>query len=80
VNIQDSLSDGFGVVAPGSAHGEGTLSNVWLENVDIPDSGLATTGRHGLAIREDSRGSLTMKNSQIADTQNSSADFHIISR
>jgi hypothetical protein len=80
VNIQDSLSDGFGVVAPGSAHGEGTLSDVWLENVDIPNSGIATTGRHGLAIREDSKGSLTMKNSQIVDTQNSSADFRIINQ
>ncbi|HWY32199.1 MAG TPA: glycosyl hydrolase family 28-related protein [Candidatus Acidoferrum sp.] len=80
VNIQDSLSDGFGIVAPGSAHGEGTLSNVWLENVDIPDSGIATTGRHGLAIREDSRGSLTVKNSQIVDTQNSSAEFRIINQ
>jgi hypothetical protein len=80
VNIQDSLSDGFGVVAPGSAHGEGTLSDAWLENVDISNSGIAATGRHGLAIREDSRGSMTMKNSQIVDTQNSSADFRIINQ
>ena len=78
VNIQDSLSDGFGVVAPGSVHGEGTLSNVRIENLAIPNCGLATGGRHGLTIREDSKGSLTMKNIQIVDTQNKSADFHII--
>jgi hypothetical protein len=79
VNIKDSLSDGFGVVAPGSAHGEGTLSNTWLENVEIPNCGIATGGRHGLAIREDSKGSLTIVNSRIVDTKNSSAEFRIIS-
>jgi hypothetical protein len=78
VNIQDSLSDGFGVVAPGSVHGEGTLSNVRIENLAIPNCGLATSGRHGFTIREDSKGSLTMKNFQIVDTQNKSADFQII--
>jgi hypothetical protein len=78
VNIQDSLSDGLGIVAPGSAHGEGTLSNVRIEDVNIPNCGLATSGRHGLAIREDSRGSMTVKNLQSVSTQNSSADFQII--
>jgi hypothetical protein len=79
VNIKDSLSDGFGVVAPGSAHGEGTLSDARIENVGIPNCGIATTGRHGLTIRGDSKGGLTMKNSKIVDVQNGSADFRIIS-
>jgi hypothetical protein len=79
VNITDSLSDGFGVVAPGSAHGEGILSDVQLENVAIPDCGLATSGRHGLTIRADAKGGLSLKNSRIVDTQNSSASFRITS-
>ncbi len=77
VNIQDSLSDGFGVVAPGSVHGAGTLSNTRLENVNITNSGIATAGRHGLTIRADSGGSLTINNSQIADIQNNSPGFLI---
>jgi len=36
VNIKDSMSDGFSIVAPGSKKGQGTLSNVRLENVNIP--------------------------------------------
>jgi hypothetical protein len=79
VKINDSLSDGFGVVAPGSAHGDGTLSNAVLENVDIPNFGIATTGRHGLTIRGDSKGGLRMKNSRIVDAQNSSSEFRILS-
>ena len=78
VNIKDSLSDGFGVVSPGSDHGEGTLSNVRVENLDIPNCGVATAGRHGLAIRENSKGGLSLVNSRIVDTQNSSADFRIV--
>lgn len=78
VNIKDSLSDGFGVVAPGSAHGEGTLSNARLENVSIPNCGIATAGRHGLAIHKDSRGSLSVKNSRIVDMLNSATRFRIV--
>ena len=78
ITIKDSMSDGFGVVAPGSAHGEGTLANVRLEGVSIPNCGIATAGRHGLVIGEDSKGGLTMNNSQVVDTQNRSRDFHIV--
>ena len=78
VNIKDSLSDGFGVVAPGSAHGDGTLLNTRLENVKIPSCGGATTGRHGLTIRDDASGSLSVSHSTITDIQNSSTNFTII--
>lgn len=78
LTIRDSLSDGFGVVAPGSAHGEGTLANARLENINIPNCGIATGGRHGLIVQSDSKGGLTMSNSKIVDTQNSSRDFQII--
>ena len=78
VNIKDSFSDGLSVVAPGSKHGQGTLSNVRLENVNIPNFGIGADPRHGLWVRDDARGSMTIINSQIADVQNSSTNFDII--
>jgi len=78
VTIEDSLSDGFGIVAPGSAHGDGTLSDVRLVNVNIPNCGIATTERHGLMIREDVNGGMTISRSKIADSQNLSTNFTIV--
>ena len=78
VNIKDSMSDGFSIVAPGSKIGQGTLSNVRLENVDIPNYGIGTDSRHGLWVRNDACGSVTVINSKIADIQNSSTNFTII--
>jgi len=78
VNIKDSLSDGFGLVAPGSAHGNGTLSNARLENANIPNCGIAAAERHGMTIREDANGSLTLKNCEIFNTRNNSTNFTIV--
>ncbi len=78
VNIQDSMSDGFSIVAPGSIKGQGTLSNVRLENVNIPNYGIGTNSRHGLWIRGDACGSVAIIDSKIADIQNSSTNFSII--
>jgi len=80
VNIKDSISDGFSIVAPGSKNGQGTLANTRLENVNIPDYGIGADSRHGLWIRNDACGSLAIINSKIADTQNSSTNFTIISQ
>jgi hypothetical protein len=77
IKIKDSMSDGFSVVGPGSGHGQGTLSNTLLENVDIPNYGTGASARHGLWIRNDARGSLTLVKSKIVDTQNDSKDFKI---
>jgi hypothetical protein len=77
INISDSLSDGLSIVAPGSKHGQGTLSNVRLENVNIPNYGIGAASRHGLWVRDDARGSVTILNSKIADVQNSSTNFVI---
>jgi hypothetical protein len=77
VNIKDSMSDGFSIVAPGSRNGQGTLANTRLENVNIPNYGIGTGSRHGLWIRNDARGSVTIVNSKIVETQNSSTDFTI---
>jgi len=78
LTIKDSLSDGFGVVAPGSMHQEGTLERVQVENMVIPNCSIATSGHHGVSIRADSKGGLTMSHSQVVDTQNSSPDFRIV--
>jgi hypothetical protein len=78
VNITDSLSDGFSIVAPGGRHGQGELSNVRLENVNMPNYGIGTDSRHGLWVRDDASGSLTITNSRIVEIQNSSTNFTII--
>jgi len=80
VNIEDSLSYGFTIVAPGSNGEEGILSNARLENVNIPNHGLGTGPRSGLWVRDDARGSLTLINSRIADIQNNSTNFVILSQ
>ena len=79
VNIKDSISDGFSIVAPGSKKGQGTLSNVQLNNVNISNFGLgAADSSHGLWVRDDAYGSLTIINSKIAAIQNSSTNFMIL--
>jgi hypothetical protein len=78
VQIQDSISDGFSIVAPGSRHGQGKLSDVRLENVNVPNYGIGAQGRHGLWVREDVCGSLVIANSKIVDVKNSSTGFEIL--
>jgi parallel beta-helix repeat protein len=80
VNIKDSFSDGFSVLAPGSKKGQGTLSDVRLEHVNIPNYGIGTAGRHGLWIRDDVSGSMTIANSSIVEMQNSSTNFKVIKK
>ena len=77
MDIKDSLSDGFSVIAPGSTNKQGTLSNVSLANVRIPNYGLGLKGRHGLWIRNDVSGSLTVTNSKIVGQKNDSSNFTI---
>jgi hypothetical protein len=78
VSIRDSFSDGLTVVGPDNGGHRGTMSDVMLENVRIPNHSLGVDGRHGLWIREDARGSLQLIGSQIADIENSSTNFTLI--
>ncbi len=79
LTIEDSLSDGLSIVAPGSKNRQGTLSNVQLKDVNIPNFGLgAADSSHGLWVRDDVYGSVTIINSKIADIQNSSTNFTIL--
>jgi hypothetical protein len=80
VEIKDSISDGLSIVAPGSKHGQGTLSDVRIENMQIPNCGIGAERRHGLWIRDDAAGRLTIVNSKIVDIKNSSANFEVVSR
>jgi hypothetical protein len=77
VTIRDSISDGFSIVAPGSKKGQGTLTNARLDNVNIPNYGRGASARHGLWVREDANGSITIAHSKIVDIQNSSNAFTI---
>jgi hypothetical protein len=65
-------------VAPGSKKGQGTLTNARLDNVNIPNYGIGTSARHGLWVREDANGSITIAHSKIVDIQNSSNAFTIV--
>jgi hypothetical protein len=75
VEIRDSLSDAVRVVGPGSVKGEGTLSHARFEGVVVTNVGLGIPSRHGLWIREDAVGDLTVVASKISDIQNDSPRF-----
>ncbi len=77
VTIQDSISSGMTIVAPGSPKGEGTLSNARLEGVSIVNSGIGGSPHHDLWIRSDSFGSVTVVSSAIADIRNDSDHFSL---
>jgi hypothetical protein len=77
VTIRDSFSDGLTIVAPGSGKGEGMLSATRLENVTVARFGIGAPDRHGLWIRKDAVGGLTLVDSHIPDIQNDSAHFRI---
>ncbi len=77
LNIKDSISDGFSIIAPGSKHGEGTLSNARLTDVDILNYEIGVKHCHGLWIRKDAHGTMTISNSTIVEYKNRSRDFAI---
>jgi len=58
VSIQDSISSGLTIVAPGNRKGEGTLTQARLERVNITRTGLGEASHHGLWIRQDAVGAL----------------------
>ena len=78
VTIRDSLSDGLTIVAPGSRHGEGTLTQARLEKVNITRTGLGGASHHGLWIRQDAEGCLALVHCAIADIRNESAHFRLL--
>jgi hypothetical protein len=76
LKIVDSLSDGITVVAPGSQHGQGTLSNAVLADSTVertPDA--VAKEQRGLWIRADAEGGLDLKNDVIPDIRNEAPHF-----
>ena len=80
VEICDSFSDGFTVVAPGQDKGQGTLSDACFEDVRVKGVGLGVPGRHDLWIRADATGGLTLIRAQLQDISNEASRFHIAHR
>jgi len=79
VNISDSISDGLSIIAHGDAleARSGTLSNTFIDHVQIPNYGLGVEGRHSLWVTSNAKGSATVSRSNIAGSENSSANFRI---
>ncbi|HEY4301569.1 MAG TPA: glycosyl hydrolase family 28-related protein [Candidatus Didemnitutus sp.] len=75
IDIRDSFSDGLTIVGPGSAKGQGTLSDSKVENMTIENVGLEGPGHHGLFLRADARGGLLLGNSKVGDVRNESPEF-----
>jgi len=78
LSIDSSLSNGLSVIAKNVDDKIGILSNVTLQNVTITNYGIGTKNKHGLFISSGAHGSLSIKNSAIADIQNESQNFTII--
>ncbi|HEY2179641.1 MAG TPA: glycosyl hydrolase family 28-related protein [Caulobacteraceae bacterium] len=90
IDIRDSISDGFSIVGPGAKTGPdasrkrgaetapSTLSRARLDRLDIHGVGLGVSGRHGLWVREDVRGSVSIRRSTITDIVDQSANFSIV--
>jgi hypothetical protein len=76
--IQDSISSGITIVAPGSRKGEGTLSDSRFEMVNVINSGIGGPPHHDLWIRGDAFGSVTLRKSAIADVWNESDHFSLL--
>jgi hypothetical protein len=75
LSIQDSLSDGLSIIAAGSRNRHGRLSDASMDHVRITNYGIGVEGRHGLWIRNDVQGSLTIRRSEVSEHQNDSKDF-----
>lgn len=74
VNIRDSLSSAVAVLGPGSAHGQGRLTNTVLRRVQVEGVGLGARG-WGLRIRADARGELGVADSALGGTENGAQGF-----
>jgi hypothetical protein len=77
INIGNSLSNGFSVIAKNEVGKMGALSNATLQKLNISNYGLGAKGKHGLFISSDAHGSLVIKKSNIPEIKNESGDFNI---
>jgi hypothetical protein len=78
VNIETSLSNGLSIIAKNENDRIGVLSNATIQNVNISNYGIGAKDKHGLFISVGAHGSLTIKNSTIADIKNKSGNFILV--
>jgi hypothetical protein len=77
LDIVNSLSDAFNVIAKNEYEKIGLLSNTTLQHINISNFGLGVKG-YGLFINSGAHGSLTIKQSGIMEINNTSKDFTIV--
>lgn len=78
IRIEDSLSDGFGVIVPPEAQEPRTLSDTKLARVAVTNSGIAVPGRKNVRIGATVHGEMEAKACRLGTIDNS-ADFRIVS-
>jgi len=69
LDVVDSLSDGLSIIGPK------LLAGATVSELNIPNFGLGTRGRHGLWASKGTAGSLDISNSTVVEQRNDSASF-----
>jgi len=77
LDIKNSLSNAVSVIARNAIDKTGVLSDAVLQNINVSNYGIGAKNKYGLFISAGAHGSLTIKNSNIEEIKNESADFHI---
>jgi hypothetical protein len=77
IRIEDSLSDGFGVIVPQHITEPRSLTHASLERVTITNSGIGAPGSRDVRIGPRISGGLTVKDCRLGTIDNGSPDFRI---
>lgn len=80
VTIDNSLSDGIGVVTRLNNGKAPKLSNAVFNNVTISKFGIGAEGKKGLSIDKDAEGSIAVVNSNLSESRNDSKIFTILNQ
>jgi hypothetical protein len=80
VQIVDSISDGFSVIARTESSQPRALSESRLVDSRISGYGIGIAGRHGLWVGPKVRGALLVENCDIPEWKSDSLDFAIIAK
>lgn len=78
VRIEDSLSDGFGVIVAPDAGGPRSLTSTQLDGVVIRRSGIGVADRHDVFIGAGAHGRIDVRRSALGTIANHGADFQIV--
>ena len=80
VSIEDSLSDGLTIVAPTTPTAHGTLADSELSSCIVRWNHLDRGKHHGLWVRKDATGELTVRDDTFSGVANDSANFRLSER